>query len=273
MAHTGFSAEEQIDVISPDGTRLAVWRSGVGPALVLVHGTTVNHADWAPVMPALRQHFTLHAIDRRGSGASGDNPEYALHREFEDVAAVVDSVSEPAFLLGHSFGALCSLEAALRTSNIRKMVLYEPPIPIPDGPEFHPPRLRERLQALMASGRPEDVVATFLEEVARQDPRRVQLQRRVPGWASRIAAAHTVVRDVSSAQEYELPLERLRELRMPVLMLLGGDSPDKHVVPTTLIAKTLPNAQLVVLPGQTHIAMHAATELFVGEVLRFLLER
>ena len=82
-----------------------------------------------------------------------------------------DSIGEPVFLLGHSFGALCSLEAALLTPNVRKLVLYEPPIPIEGGPDFHPPTLLERLEGLMAAGQPDEVVATFLEEVAGQDPR------------------------------------------------------------------------------------------------------
>ncbi|HEX6512695.1 MAG TPA: alpha/beta fold hydrolase, partial [Chloroflexota bacterium] len=171
--------------MSSDGTRLAVWRSGDGPPLVLVHGTTVNHADWAPVVPALSQRFSVYALDRRGCGASGDSAEYALAREFEDVAAVVDAAGAPAYLVAHSFGALISLEAARLTSHVRKLVLYEPPIPVPSGPEFHPPRLRQRLQALLANGQADEVVATFLEEVARQDPRRVRLQQRAPSWRLR----------------------------------------------------------------------------------------
>src|SRR5581483_11512741 len=119
----GIATEELLRVSSPDGARLAVWRSGEGPPLVLVHGTTVSHSDWLPVLPALRRQFTVYAMDRRGIGASEDAEPYALEREFEDVAAVVESVGEPVFLLGHSFGALCSLEAALRTKNIRKLVL------------------------------------------------------------------------------------------------------------------------------------------------------
>src|SRR5438876_7125721 len=105
------NAETLLHVTSRDGTRLAVWRSGQGPPLVLVHGTTVNHTDWAPVLPALRERFTVYAMDRRGCGASEDAPDYALEREFEDIAAVVDSAGEQVRLLGHSFGALCSLEA------------------------------------------------------------------------------------------------------------------------------------------------------------------
>jgi len=230
----------------------------------------VNHTDWAPVLPALRQRFTVHAMDRRGAGASGDSPQHALAREFEDVAAVVDSAGQPVFLLGHSFGALCSLEAALLTPNICKMVLYEPPIPIRGGPQFHPPNLLRRLKAFLSADQPEEVVATFLREVAEQDDRRVMLQRRTAGWTHRVAAAHTVVRDVRGSEAYELQPERLRKITTPTLMLLGSASPPKHVVATNAVAAALPNARIVTLPGQAHIAMHTATPLFLGEVLAFL---
>ena len=72
------------------------------------------------------------AVDRRGRGGSGDSDDYAIEREFEDVAAVANAFKEPANLLGHSYGALCALEAALFTRNVRKLVLYEPTVNVTD---------------------------------------------------------------------------------------------------------------------------------------------
>jgi pimeloyl-ACP methyl ester carboxylesterase len=81
-------SSEEATVESADGTPIAVWRSGEGPPLVLVHGAAADHSRWAPVLPALEQHFTVLAVDRRGRGPSGDADEYALEREVEDLAAV-----------------------------------------------------------------------------------------------------------------------------------------------------------------------------------------
>jgi pimeloyl-ACP methyl ester carboxylesterase len=113
-------------VTSPDGTRIAYYRSGAGAPLILVPGTgAANPVAWTAVLPALEAHFSVYAVDRRGHGESGDSPTYAIEREFEDIAAVVDSIGGPVNLLGHSFGGLCALEAALLTPNLRKLVLYE----------------------------------------------------------------------------------------------------------------------------------------------------
>ena len=107
---------------SIDGTLIAVDKSGSGPALLLVHGGGgSDHRRWdiAGLRSKLAEHFTIYRYDRRGRGKSGDAVEYKLEREFEDVAAIVETINESVILLGHSHGALIALEAALKISNCR----------------------------------------------------------------------------------------------------------------------------------------------------------
>jgi pimeloyl-ACP methyl ester carboxylesterase len=94
MAGTAEATMTRVE--SRDGTEIAVWTSGHGPPLVLVHGAVADHARWRPLLPHLEPHVTVHAMDRRGRGASGDAPGYAIEREFEDVAAVVRAVAAAA---------------------------------------------------------------------------------------------------------------------------------------------------------------------------------
>src|SRR5687767_1129250 len=108
-------------VESRDGTRIAFWRSGSGPPLLLVHGATADHTTtWRFVLQEFERRFTVYAMDRRGRGCSGDSAAYDLQREAEDVVAVIDSIGEPVHLLGHSYGGLCAIEAALLTRNVRR---------------------------------------------------------------------------------------------------------------------------------------------------------
>jgi pimeloyl-ACP methyl ester carboxylesterase len=116
-------------VESSDGATIACYVAGHGSPLVLVHGTSADHTRWAPVSAALEARTTTYAIDRRGRGASTDGREYTIESEFEDVAAVIDSIEGDVDVLGHSYGAICALEATLRTSGVRRLVLYEPPLP------------------------------------------------------------------------------------------------------------------------------------------------
>src|SRR5690349_10979635 len=96
-------AAEVVIVASRDGTPIALWKTGTGPSLLVVHGTCADHSAWDLVVPLLSDRFTIYAMDRRGRGASGDAPEYALEREIEDVLAAVEALPAPVYLYGHSF--------------------------------------------------------------------------------------------------------------------------------------------------------------------------
>jgi pimeloyl-ACP methyl ester carboxylesterase len=260
-------------VISHDGTSIAYYRSGSGAPLILVHGTSGSNPaiGWRDVLPTLEQHFSVYAIDRRGYRESGDNPSYALEREIEDIAAVVNSIGEPANLLGHSFGALCALEAALLTGNLSKLILYEPAIPLPGIP-IYPEGIIDRLQALLDAGDKEEVLTTLYREVVMMPFHEIEQLRASPVWAARLATAHTVPREAWAEEGYEFDAQRFKALKTPTVLLLGGDSPQSLKAPTEIIASALPNGRIVVMPGQQHIAMYTAPDLFLEEVLTFLVE-
>jgi pimeloyl-ACP methyl ester carboxylesterase len=256
---------------STNGVQIAYQRSGAGPPLVVVHGGTADHTRWAPILPALEEHFTVCAMDRRGRGASGDAQPYAIEREFEDVAALVDSLSAggKVDVVAHSFGAVCALEAALLTSNIRKLVLYEP---APPGFREAPATIARMRQQLDAGDR-EGLLGTFLLEAAGLTPDELELVRSVPAWRGRVAAAHTILREVESiAALPPFDAGRFGRLATPTLLLLGGESRVAYREATEQLHSMLPSSQIAVMPGQQHIAMNTAPEVFVGEVLGFLLQ-
>ena len=257
-----------VTITSKDGTRIAYSRSGSGPPLVLVHGTTADRTRWARLIPELEPHFTVYALDRRGRGGSGDAVEYAIEREFEDVAAVIDAIGEPAFLLGHSYGAICSLEASILTGKVRRLVLYEPPIPI-DGPVY-PPGVPERIQALVDASDPEAALEVFFREVVRMPDREFEVYRTLPAWKVRITLAPTIPRELTIERSYRFQPDRFAQFSIPTLLLLGGDSPPVFRQTVDMVSAALPTSRIVVMPGQQHVAMDTAPELFLKEVIGFL---
>lgn len=256
-------------VISSDGTQIAYEQTGEGPPLLLVHGTAGAGSRWKPIVPALSAHFTVLAMDRRGRGTSGDSDCYAFEREFEDVAAIIDSFDEPVHVLGHSLGGTCALEAALLSANIDKLILYEPDA-TPPGVEVHVGDLVERLDALLAAGNREAVLITFMREIVGMSEEELDLYQTSPTWPVRVAAAHTLPRELRAVETYRYYAERFREMRVPTMLLTGGDSPPIFSDGVKVLNKTLRNSHIVVMPGQQHIADVTAPELFVGEVLDFL---
>jgi pimeloyl-ACP methyl ester carboxylesterase len=141
----------RVDVGSADGTALAVWVDGHGPPLVLVHGSLCDHTALDPLVAELRDTMTAFSMDRRGFGASGDTPGYAIEREFEDVAAVVEAVAArtggPVALWGHPYGAGCAMGGAALTGSVSRLVLYEPGLGIP-----YPAGSIEAVEAAVAAG-------------------------------------------------------------------------------------------------------------------------
>lgn len=262
--------ELQMETItSKDGTPIAYQRSGEGPPLVLVHGAAADHGRWRPVLPAFEERFTIYAVDRRGRGGSGDADGYAIEREFEDVAAMVDFIGAPVNLLGHSYGALCALEAALLTRNVRKLVLYEPPIDV-TGEGIYPPRIVDRMEAMLEAGDRDGVIATTMRDIVGASPEVVEYMRSLPVWQARVAAAHTIPRELRASDAYRFDPERFGDLGVPTLLLLGGDSPATFGEAERAVDETLPDSRIVIMPGQGHAAMDTGTDLFTAEVLHFL---
>jgi pimeloyl-ACP methyl ester carboxylesterase len=215
----------------------------------------------------LERHFTVYAVDRRGRGGSGDATAYAIEREYQDIAAVVDSIRGPVNLLGHSYGALCCLEASLLTGNIRRLVLYEPAMSV--GGPMYPMGAKERLQALLDSGKREELLVAFMRDVVEVPVHQIDLLRSDPSWKGRLGAAHTIPSEFVDADYVLLP-QRFGGMNTPTLLLMGGDSPSFLKKATEAVANALPNCRLAEMPGQQHIAMTTAPDLFCREVVGFL---
>ena len=258
-------------VKSKDGTPIAVYSSGEGMPLVLVHGTASFGVGWTPVIPSLEKNFATYAVDRRGRGGSGDGDSYAIEREFEDIAAVVESIGEPVNLVGHSYGALCCLEAARLTRKIRTLIAYEPPL-FDESSHASSSELVAELQTMLDAGKREEVLIMFISRVAGMTAHEIEVARAQPDlWNVRIAIVQTLVRELRAVVSYQFIPDRFRDVAMPVRFLLGGESPQFLKTATEQFRAAIPNSRVVVMPGQRHIAMATASDLFVREVTDFVL--
>lgn len=258
-------------VTSADGATIAYERMGQGPPLVLLHGTSRDRSHWARSLPGLARYATVYAVDRRGRGESGDADRYAIEREVEDVLAVIGAVGEPVHLLGHSYGAIIALEAAMRTDRLRGLILYEPPIAV--GADRVPDDLGERLAAILATDDREAVLVTFLQEGPRYPQEVIAARRALPNWSDALALAPTLPRETQTVHRYALDPARVAAVEVPTLLLLGSEIPPFFRPAIEALHATLPQSEMVVLPGQHHNAMETAPELFAATVDRFVGEQ
>lgn len=255
---------------SRDGTRIAYERRGQGPPLVLVHGSGIDHSYWDPAVPALEQRFTLYIVDRRGRGQSGDTPPYAIQREIEDVVSLIDSIPGEVFLLSHSYGALCSLEASLLTNHARKIVLNEPPMST-EVEVGHLANAADRFLALLEAGEAEEALI-LLYQAGGTTTEDLDLMRSLPNWQARVQAAPTLLREIMSVRSYRFDPARFAAMTTPVLLLLGGATTPIYTAAIEALHLSLPDNRLVVLEGQGHDAVITSPDRYVREVIGFLLD-
>ena len=268
LPETGEAAD--LLVRSVDDVEIACWRTGWGPPLVLVHGTGEDHRRWRPVGARLAGRYTVHAIDRRGRGASGDGAAHSLAAEVADLVAVARRLGGDPVLVGHSYGAICALEAAVELPDLGGLALFEPPVPVDSTPDTS--QVASRIHAFVEAGREDEALCLFLTDVVGLPRQQVDLLRQVPGFRDRAQLARTVGREIDATRRHRLRPERLGRVRAPALLMVGERSPRDIHDGVLAVDAVLPESRVEVLAGQSHQAIDTGTAGFLHALERFLSE-
>ena len=182
-----------------------------------------------------------------------------MEREAEDVLAVLDAV-DGRLLVGHSYGALCSILAAQRTDRLERLVLYEPPIAVQ-------PAWLEGLDELVATGDLDEALERFLraagtsDEHLEHDPQLARVARPPrgrPAAAARAAGLHRLA-GAGGADRGPDPLPARR----------GDDQPRLPRRPRDLLA-AFTNLRRETIEGQMHVAHVFDAERFAERVAAFV---
>lgn len=240
--------------ISKDGTAIAYDRSGAGPALILVDGALCSRAfgPMPKLAPLLAPHFTVYMYDRRGRGQSGDTPPYSKEREVEDIAALIQEAGGSAFLVGLSSGAALALEAAASGLDIKKVAAYEPPF-IGNSGQHGGAEHERHLKSLVAAGDRGGAVKYFMRTMVGVPAPAVFMMQLMPWiWRKLAAVAHTLPYDAAVMNEFEVPTQRLRSIRIPTLAMHGSKTQARLQKAAHAVAAAVPGAQHLTLEGQTH---------------------
>ena len=266
FAQTAAAPSQVSFVKSKDGTRIAVECTGKGPSLLIVHGGTGDRSRWKSLLPLFASHFTVCAMDRRGHGESEAGSNYSLEKEFEDVVTVVNSRPGPVFVLGHSIGGLCALEAAFLTNKISKLVLYEPPLQ-----DLDHTAVADRMEKMIQAGDREQALVTFLREIVMISPDEIAAMKRQASWPGRVSGIDVQIREIRALGKYRFDAKRMRTLEAPTLLLTGSKTASPQLKQAINSLKdSLPKRILVVFEGQEHNAMDRIPQQFAETVTNFL---
>lgn len=244
-------------VTSADGTVIAFDRLGNGPPVIIVGGLLCDRAKTRPIAEELAEHATVINYDRRGRGDSSDTAPYAVDREVEDLAALIAEAGGSAAVYGHSSGAGLALQAAAQGLPIARLILHEPPY-ARDLPE-ELQRAREfaaGLQTILADRRHDDAIALVMTDIMEMPPEMVEPMRAEPWWPAMAAMAPTIAYDsavMGDSRGGGVPVELLRAVTAPTLVLAGGESAAGMIEIGRQMAEGLPNGRFMLLEGQEHV--------------------
>jgi pimeloyl-ACP methyl ester carboxylesterase len=262
---------ERLDVPVPNEGAVAVWCRGAGPALVLVHGSMCDHTTFDALVEALGGDFATFALDRRGFGASADGGGYSADREFDDVATVVDAVAAraggPVTLFGHSWGASCALGAAARSTQVGRLLLYEPSLGL-----RYPPGAIDRVESLVEAGDHQGAVVAVLTEIAGMADEDVAALRSSPVWPARVATGPTIAREARIEDGWALEAGPFAGLSAPTLVLTGSESPPELTDLAHRTADAIPGSRVHVLDGHDHFAYRFHPEVVAAVIRAFALQ-
>ena len=242
------------------------------PVVMLSHSLASSMVMWNPQLVSLEAHFQVLRYDMRGHGDS-DAPDgaYTLELLAEDAIALLDALGiDTAHFVGLSIGGMIGQGLALdHADRLKSLALCDTSAIMPDEAQ---PILQERIAAARESGMADQVDGTmerwFTPQYLKENPPEVEMIRqqvRATPLAGYIGCSKAL-----GGLNY---LERLPEIKLATLIMVGEEDPGTPVAASEAIHERIAGSQLVILPSARHLSNIEQAEAFNQSLMGFLLKQ
>jgi len=252
--------------------------AGAGAGVVCLHSNASSSSQWRLLLEQLAPHRHVLAPDLHGAGKGPPWPQdhdLALGDEVRVLEPVFAHAGEPFALVGHSYGAAVALVAAVRQpQRISALALYEPTLfSLVEAESPSPNEVDGIRDAVLRGG---DAIRAGDTDAAaelfidywmgagswrvRADAQRKSIEAaivNVEGWGNALINEPT-------------PLQAFATLTMPVLLMVGKDSPASSRAVARKLAQVLPNVEVVTFEGLGHMGPITHPERVNESVAAFL---
>ena len=242
------------------------------PVVLLSHSLASSMVMWNPQLESLEAHFQVLRYDMRGHGDS-DAPDgaYTLELLAEDAIALLDTLGiDTAHFVGLSIGGMIGQGLALdHADRLKSLALCDTSAIMPDEAQ---PILQERIAAARENGMADQVDGTmerwFTPQYLKENPPEVEMIRqqvRATPLAGYIGCSEAL-----GGLNY---LERLPEIKLATLIMVGEEDPGTPVAASEAIHERIAGSQLVILPSARHLSNIEQAQAFNQSLMGFLLKQ
>ena len=259
--HTGYT--------QANGLKIYYGSYGSGIPLILLHAATQTADDWRPFIPRLSERFRVFALDTRGHGRT-DNPAGYLSYGMmaDDVAAFTKTLGlDRPFVVGYSDGGQTAIEIGMRYPGLTRGLIAGGV-----GYKFDRPAYLQFMCQLLETDKPENFDA---EHYAQKQPRTVANWRRLHSAVYGPDSWKTLLKQLSVL--WTTPLNYtsgdFQKITEPLLILNGDRDEAFSLEEAVEMYHMVPNAELAIAPGATHLFYMTRPDLFSTPVIDFLLRK
>jgi pimeloyl-ACP methyl ester carboxylesterase len=274
-----------MSIVKVDGIELYYEEHGSGDPLLLVMGLAADSTAWLFQVPEFARHYRTIVFDNRGVGRSSKpSGPYTIHQMADDAAALLEGIGiRRAHVVGVSMGGMIAQELALRhPDQVRGLVLGctypEPDAEAEAQRQFSIARFGGRVTA---TGETEidvsaiDPFAFFqhlLPRVFNQSFIDSELPRLMQVFSGALQygfSMEAILGQVEAVMGHRAT-DRLHLIEAPTLVITGDADLLISPANSDVLARSIPGAKLVKVPGGSHGFNFETPEIFNRAVLDFL---
>jgi 3-oxoadipate enol-lactonase len=258
---------------------------GAGEPLLLIMGLAADSTAWMFQVPEFAEKYRTIVFDNRGVGRSSKPAgTYSIHEMADDAAALLDVLHvQRAHVVGVSMGGMIAQELALRhPERVHGLVLActfpEPDADIERNRRFSVQQLGGSItdggdvQIDLKAINPMDFLQQLLPLVFNQEFIANELPKLLQVFSGALQygfSMEAILGQVGAVMNHKAT-DRLGKITAPTLVITGDA--DRLIPPANsdILAKGIPGAKLVKIPGGSHGFNFETPEVFNRAVLEFL---
>ena len=266
------------------GTKLYFEVSGFGDSLTLIQGSALDNRMWDSQFTEFAQHYQVIRYDVRGYGQSIPNNTHEKYSHHEDLLAILDHLGvESTHVLGLSMGGSIAIDFALTHPDKTDSLIPVSSVLGGYDDEYieswaqYPAYSTKKRNSQKNEKRTVDVFKEYGLDAAKdhifndfkQGVENIDLLRRILDEYSGLQLTHPEINE-NEILVTPFPVNRLSELKMPTLIIVGQqDSRGIHGI-ATLIEQEVEMVRKVIIGNVGHMCSMQNSVEFNQIVLGFL---